>query len=254
MLPSSHDSDKTLTQLTHPSAWPASAAAATPLARFLTLLDLPELLALEREKWDEQQAASPDDLARRIDLFPDLSVGAFCPRTGQLVASLFMQPAANDFWKHARDWRECATGAAPIGTATLFGISLSSRDVSGVSAILEFFWPHALVAGWRHIYLGSPVPGWREWQRANPGRGILDYVSQTRGRGLPLDPQLRYYHARGFRKIVCVKPEYFPHERSQDHGVILRGTVPLSALSPVWRTLRTRQTRHITRSLSSLLL
>jgi hypothetical protein len=28
-----------------------------------------------------------------------------------------------------------------------------------VDALLQFFWPRALRAGWRHIYLGSPVPG-----------------------------------------------------------------------------------------------
>jgi hypothetical protein len=57
-------------------------------------------------------------------------------------------------------------------------------------------------------------------------------------RGLPVDPQLRYRrHGRGFPKKVCLKRDYFPHERSQDHGVILRGTVPLSAFSLVWRGL-----------------
>ena len=39
--------------------------------------------------------------------------------------------------------------------------------------------------------------------------------------GLPVDPQLRYYHLRGFKDIMGVKPGYFPHERSHDHGVIL---------------------------------
>ena len=82
----------------------------------------------------------------------------------------------------------------------------------------------------------------------------MDYVRQTRANGLPLDPQLRYYHERGFTELVCVKRNYFPHERSQDHGVIIKGTIPLSRLSPVWRALRSSRTQRITRQLSSLLL
>jgi hypothetical protein len=223
-----------------------------PAARFLTLGDLPELLSLEAEKWNEQQAASREDFIERIGSFPDLCVGAFCPHTGRIVASLFMKPVSPDFWAHARTWKDCAACAAPVRTTALFGISLSSRHVSGVHALLGFFWPHALTRGWRHIYLGSPVPGWCNWREKHPHRDIAEYVGQTRADGMPRDPQLRYYFSHGFDQIVCVKRGYFPHEKSQDHGVILRGTVPLTQLSPLWQTLPAALTRGITRQLSSL--
>jgi hypothetical protein len=227
-------------------------AARGLIARFLALEDLPQLLALEGDKWDAHQAASAEEFAYRIECFPQLAVGAFCARSGRLVASLFMKPAAPDFWMHARDWSDCAQGATPLHTGTLFGISLSSREPDGVRAVVDHFWPHALAAGWREAYLGSPIPGWREWHRRHPGHSVVEYVRQTCG-GAPLDPQLRYYHRRGFREIMCIKRNYFPHERSQDHGVILRGTVPLSSLAPVWRVLQAARTRRITRPLQSLL-
>jgi len=94
----------------------------------------------------------------------------------------------------------------------------------------------ALKRGWRYIYLGSPVPGLRDWMAARPEGHVEDYV-HARRRGLPLDPQLRYYASRGFDRIVSIKRDYFPHERSLDYGVLLRGTVPLSILRPVWSAL-----------------
>ncbi len=224
-----------------------------PLVRFLTPNDLPELQRVEAEKWDAGQAASPQDLALRIELYPGLSLAAFHPLTGKMLASLFLRPIADDFWKHIKNWRECVDGPIPLQTSALFGISLSSVDPAAVDTLLEFFWPHALAGGWRHIYLGSPLPGWSAWRQAKPGRSILDYVRETR-RGLPVDPQLRYYKARGFKKIVCLKRDYFRHERSQDHGAIVRGTVPLSALSVVWQGLRPEQVRRITGPLSSVML
>jgi hypothetical protein len=223
-----------------------------PQVTYLTPRDVPALLDLEREKWDNEQAASAADLEARIGIYPKLSIGAFCPRTDRALASLFLRPVSADFWQHTGTWTECTELPPPRGCSVLFGISLSSREPSAVDAILRFFWPHALKHGWRHIYLGSPVPGLRDWLCRQGGGRVEDYVHRKRS-GLPVDPQLRYYHLRGFKDIVCIKPGYFPHARSLDHGVILRGTIPLSTLAPVWRNLPLRSTQRVTRRLASLL-
>ena len=54
------------------------------------------------------------------------------------------------------------------------------------------------------------------------------------------DPQLRYYFRHGLDEIVCVNHDYFPHARSHDHAVILRGS-----FDAIWRTLRPAQTHRI---------
>jgi len=231
----------------------ALAGTVQAVARFLTASDVPALIQLEQEKWRDDQAATSDELAQRIDTHPQLSVGAFCASTGRLLTSLFMKPAVADFWKHAGSWRDCADGPTPLETNALFGISLSSRDPHGVDEVLRFFWPHALHGGWRYIYLGSPIPGWREWRRQHPQRGVTEYVRATRC-GLPRDPQLRYYHLRGFTRVMCIKRNYFPHERSEDHGVILRGVVPLSGLAPLWHGLGLDRVRRIARPIAEHLL
>jgi hypothetical protein len=219
--------------------------------RFLTRHDLLRILELEREKWDEQQAASRSELHNRIDMYPDLSIGAFCSRTGALLATLFLKQVADDFHQAARTWRECAMLPSPKKSSSLFGISLSSRSKAGAEALFAFCWPYALKRGWRYVYLGSPIPGLRDWRQTHPDGDVEDYVRACRG-GLPLDPQLRYYHARGFDEIVAVKPGYFPHHRSLDYGTLLRHTVPLSDFDQLWRTLpfsAVRSVTHVVRSL-----
>jgi len=210
------------------------------------------LLDLEHEKWQAYQAASRADLRMRLEAHPDLAMGAFCTRTGRILASLFLKPVPDDFHRRAATWKDCVHMPAPRSTASLFGISLSSRDSSGVDALFRFFWPRALKSGWRHIYLGSPLPGLREWLQRHPHARVGDYAHARRGR-LPLDPQMRYYHAHGFTDIVAVKPGYFPHERSLDHGVLLRGTVPLSSLAPLWTALPLAAAQVVTRPLAALL-
>jgi hypothetical protein len=207
----------------------AKPVATSALARFLNLDDVPGLVALEAEKWTTAQAATGNELARRIGCHPDLSVGALCPSSGKLIASLFMKPVLPNFWQYSHSWSACAGSATPLDTGSLFGISLSSNRPEGVAAILEFFWPLALTASWRHIYLGSPIPGWRNWHSRHPGSSVVDYVSSRGPGGLPIDPQLRYYFAHSFNEVICVKRDYFPHAKSEDIGVILRGTVPLSS-------------------------
>jgi hypothetical protein len=221
-------------------------------ARFLGRRDVFALMELEREKWNDVQAATEHELCARIDAHPELSVGAFCTRSGRLLASLFMRPIADDFYRHVHTWDDCVHAPLPRTSSTLFGISLSSRDSDGVTALLNFFWPIALKNGWRHIYLGSPMPGLRDWRAVNAHRPVDDYVRETR-RGGPLDPQLRYYRSRGFTRIVCAKPDYFPHERSLDYGAILRGTVPLSMLAPLWAALPEAYVRRVTRALAAWL-
>jgi hypothetical protein len=213
------------------------------VVRFLVPADVETLIALEERTWTAEQSTSGAEMARRIEAYPRLSVGAFSPSTGQALASLFMKPITLEEMRAANTWLDCAgvdctwvDGAVPAKTRALFGISLSSVDAAAVDGLLGFFWPHALKAGWRDIYLGSPVPGLRSWLQANPEAPVDEYVRDRRN-GRPRDPQLRYYYRKGFRHIVAWKPDYFPHEASLDHGVVLRGRIPLSGAAPLWRVV-----------------
>lgn len=216
-------------------------AAAPPRVsvRFLELTDVPALVRLEHAAWEPHQAASADDITARIAAYPRLSIGAFCSDTGRALASLFAKPAHAPSLRAAANWRECAAGPDVDESgrdSALFGISLSSIEPEAGKAIFGFFWPHALKSGWREMYLGSPVPGLRAWLGRHPERSAEDYARE-RLNGMPRDPQLRYYFRKGFKKIVAVRSNYFPHAGSLDYGVILGGRIPLSSLSALWRRL-----------------
>lgn len=223
-----------------PLSTPSTAKAPPKVeVRFLQQQDINVLMVLERRKWNQEQAATEADVSHRISAHPQLCIGAFSTETGEALASLFMKPITPEQLHDARTWADCAeaTGSnAPHASQALFGISLSSVDPAAVEGLFEFFWPYALKGGWRHIYLGSPVPGLARWQQANPTQPADAYVFAKR-RGLPCDPQLRYYWGKGFKHIMACKPNYFPHEASLDYGAVIRGSVPLSGLAPVWKRL-----------------
>ncbi len=210
------------------------------VTRFLTVHDIPALLQLEERQWETHQAASAEALRQRIEKHPELCIGSFCVHGGEAFASLFMRPISQPELEQARSWADCASGThqaqASKRCASLFGISLTSVDPQAALALFDFFWPHALKNGWRDIYLGSPIPGLQRALAADPNLDIHTYVHTKRG-GLPRDTQLRYYHRKGFQQIVSVLPDYFPHEASLNHGVLLRGHVPLSRWNPVWSLL-----------------
>jgi hypothetical protein len=208
--------------------------------RFLTIDDIPALLQLEKRQWEAHQAASAEALRQRIENHPRLCMASFCPRSGEVIASLFMRPISRQEIQQARTWTDCSVGASPSSSverpSSLFGISLTSVEPQAALALFDFFWPQALKNGWRDIYLGSPIPGLQRALAADPHLDVHTYVRAKRG-GLPRDTQLRYYHRKGFQEIVSVLPNYFPHEASLNHGVLLRGHVPLSRWCLLWSLL-----------------
>jgi hypothetical protein len=229
-------------------------------ARWLEESDVAALLELEQRQWQSHQTASAQTLLQRIRLNPSLSIGAFCSCTGAALCSLFLKPMTEDevaALYQGTDWRACAASAAPpnrdIRTPrSLFGISMTSADNRAVRRVMAFFYPHALRAGWRRIYLGSPMPGLAEAVRREPSLTAAEYAPRRRARQ-PLDPQLRYYHRHGFKTLLAVQPGYFPHAESLDHGAILMGRVPLARLHPLWRSLPAACVQPVSRLLFKLL-
>jgi hypothetical protein len=214
--------------------------------RHLRTEDIPQLLVLEARQWNASQRADAHSMRQRIACYPELCAGVFCLTTGQAVASVFAKPISKSVMNHVSNWDECA--ALPADTPghsgvdaeaqadSLFGISLTSVHPRSAEAMIALILPYALKQGWRYVFLGSPMPGLRAALGKQPELQACDYA-HGRSKGVPIDPQLRYYHRMGFTKVVSVLPGYFPHERSLDYGAIIRADVPLSQLNWLWRFL-----------------
>lgn len=209
--------------------------------RFLEPEDVPALMVLEHSKWEQQQVAGRERMLQRITAYPELSIGTFCKGTGQALASLFMRPVNPAIFTAPTKWevasRTGQTCMANSGNRSLFGISLSSSHPEAVKAIFRFFYPRALKAGWRDVYLGSPIPGFRKAHQKNPDLSVWEYVHAKRNfhADEPLDPQLKYYFMKGFREIISIQENYFPHAESLNYGVILRSAIPLSRPRALWQ-------------------
>lgn len=211
------------------------------ISRYLRPEDIPALLSLEHAKWESHQAADAATLLRRIETYPQLCIGSFCASSGRALASLFMRPVSPHAFTAPTRWDISADvrihhGASESGRS-LFGISLSSLDGRAVTQLFRFFYPRALKAGWRDIFLGSPIPGFAKARARNPDLPVWQYVHARRRFHAeePLDPQLRYYFRKGFREIVSIQEEYFPHAESLNYGVIVRGSIPLARPKRLWR-------------------
>lgn len=217
--------------------------------RFLRPGDIPALINLEKKQWTDEQQASAQDFQARIRTHPALCGGAFCTDTGELMASLFCKPTTEADWVNPGDWAK-SSDLASMGTAgrhrpdCLFGISLTSIDAGAALQLIAFQYLHALKSGYRHVFLGSPMPGLRRYLEKKPGASVETYARMTRS-GLPVDPQLRYYHGKGFRQIVAVRENYFPHEASCNYGAILKAQVPFTWLAPVFVLVPTRALRSL---------
>lgn len=213
----------------------------TLLTRYLEISDIPALLELEQSKWEAGQSACANTLRQRIEAYPELCIGCFCADTGEALASLFMRPISPVIFTAPTRWDVAATmrnaDSMHDRSRSLFGISLSSKDAGAVTEIFRFFYPRALKSGWRDIYLGSPIPGFKRARQRNPDLFVWKYVHTdgTSRIGQPRDPQLKYYFRKGFRQVVSIQEDYFPHAESMNYGVILRGVIPLSKLRALWK-------------------
>jgi hypothetical protein len=212
--------------------------------RYLQAYDVPGLLELEQSKWEPNQSAEARALLERIHAFPTLCIGCFCLDSGKVMASLFMRPVTPAIFSAPTRWEHTAnTIALPAledaMTRSLFGISLSSRRAEAVQEIFRFFYGRALKAGWKDIFLGSPIPGFEKACQGEPPLSVWRYVHAKRraNPSEPLDPQLRYYFRKGFHQIVSIQENYFPHRQSLNYGVILRGRLPFSNAEWFWGIL-----------------
>lgn len=204
------------------------------ITRSLRLGDIPALIELERMQWTDEQAATADDFRYRIQAYPKLCTGAFRVDTGELVASIFCRPTSTSDWLRPADWATSTLRSSSEASDSYFGISLTSIDGAAALQLVAWQYLYAVKRGKRFCYLGSPMPGLARHLGRTPQADVEAYARSTRS-GLPVDPQLRYYHGRGFCEVVAVVENYFPHEASCNYGAILRAKVPHRWLHPVLR-------------------
>ncbi len=213
-------------------------------SRFLTFDDIRALLALEQLKWLPEQVASAEILRLRIEYYPQLSFGAFNRTTGQLLVSVFCKPLDDykliepENWsKYSRIGSNNKSNPTQGSSHTAFGISFTSINHSAAKRLSIFILLCLIRDGYRDIVLGSPVPGFRTFMEKYPNQSIENYVYAKTSSGSPRDRQLRYYYNLGFREIISIRADYFPHEDSKNYGVLLKREIPYQNLKHLLKIL-----------------
>ncbi len=205
--------------------------------RNLATKDVDALIALEQQQWNGDQLPTMETLVKRIESNPDWCIGVFCETTGRAIASAFLIPVNAEQMRNSKTWESCTklTVKTSEKSIALFGISLTSINPKAGQAIFEYLLPRALKAGYKEVYLGSPIPGFSKAKTKNNDLTAEEYVHKKRSCGKrPKDPQLLYYYNHGCHDIISVCENYFPHEPSLNYGVIVRGHLPLSEFNIIW--------------------
>jgi len=208
--------------------------------------DVPTLVELDHRVWKtKEQQADSYTFIERIKNCGDTCWAVFIGKAA--IASLYIMGVTHKQVMKSNSWDQItdkgtARSSIPY-SQEWFGIGLAAtqnaKKADAVEKLMTEAAIEALRLGIRYVYLGSPIPGLRKWLKKNRDKGINEYVYAKKVDNLPLDPQLRYYYKEGFRKIVQIKQNYFPHEKSLDYGVILRLENPFWRMKIAFRLLPT---------------
>jgi hypothetical protein len=111
----------------------------------------------------------------------------------------------------------------PDGNA-LYVVSIGAEKLSHVPGIGAALIQGQISLGQRlgleHIVLGSRVPGYRDWNRLTGG-SLAEYLSQTNGEGLILDPLIRFFTRQGLTIQRTIHGYMQDDPESLNYGVIM---------------------------------
>jgi hypothetical protein len=190
-----------------------------------SLIDVPELVELEKNVWGEN-AASRFQLISRIEIFPEGNILAFYE--GKMVGYLSFEYVTNVVTKECFSWDEITDYGTIVKSHQpqekyMYGISLSvhktmSGQQLGFGLTLQA-WINMILNNKKGIFIGSRMPGFSNYKKRYPEITPEEYIRLKR-HGKLRDPELRMYEKDGVCAIK-VLPEYFPDPPSENYGVLL---------------------------------
>jgi hypothetical protein len=194
------------------------------------------MLRLERCVWPAEIQASHESFSSRLAHFPQGVIGAYV--AGRLVG---LSTSMRVTWSPGEDLKSWETVTdnglirthRPDGNA-LYVVSIGAEKLSHVPGIGAALIQGQIALGQRlgldHIVLGSRVPGYRDWNMANGG-SIAEYLSQTNGDGLILDPLLCFFTRQGLTIQRTISGYMQDDPESLNYGVIMSTALRVSPVT-----------------------
>ncbi len=204
----------------------------------LTLKNLEQIMEVERSAWDPEWQAIEDKFARRIEVFPEGSIGIFASN-GELsgVTTSMLTDIPDIIPDKYKDW-SAITGDGYITPHKPDGKSLYVVSVA-VSAkfqgqglgrqLVDAQIDLAKKMKVEKVVLGSRLPGFKEYLGV---KGIVvekndleveadKYLNLKREDGKPFDAEIRFYESYcGFTPEKLL-PNFGPDEPSKNFGILM---------------------------------
>jgi len=193
--------------------------------RSATLADISDMVNLELAVWGEN-AANREQLISRINVFSAGNIIALLDK--KVVGYLSLENVDNmniqpDFsWSEITDNGTVAKSHRPQGQY-MYGVNLSihhsmSGQNLGLGLMLQA-WRLMILTNKRGVFLGSRIPGFRNYKKHHPEVTAEEYIRLKRN-GKLRDYELKLYAEDGLLALR-VLPNYFPDPPSLDYGVLL---------------------------------
>lgn len=193
--------------------------------RSATRDDVEAMAIFEKDVWGDN-AANEEKIFSRVKTFPSGNIIALYHEkvvgyiSFQYVDDVVKMP--NFSWSEITDEGKIAKSHKPNGKY-LYGVTISvHRSMNGqnLSALLMIqAWGHLISNNKIGVFLGSRIPGFKNYKKWNPDITVEDYVKLRRN-GQPRDYELRMYGKEGLLPVKILS-DYFPDEASLNYGVLL---------------------------------
>jgi hypothetical protein len=193
------------------------------------LADIDAYIALQNERWAEDNKANREQLISRFNAYPQGMLVA--EQGGRVVGMVYAMRITDYDYDNPPTWDQITHNGycdnVDKNGAVIFGVDLSTAKGVGALAgdkLLVGVGRLAISEGVKTALLGGRLPGYHEYSSKMTAD---EYFRAKNDKGEPLDRQVKYYTSVPGLKAIKVLPNYFNDPDSLDYGVLLRWRNPL---------------------------
>lgn len=201
-----------------------------PVTEFARTHAYEELLAgvmhVETTAWPPELQATVDKFISRMAVFPEGFMVA--EKDGKIRGFTTSQianydPSVRKTWDEFTDNGTLVKSHKPSGDSLYVASVAVAGEAQGEGVgtkLIEAQKDLTRRFGLKRLFLGARIPGYDEYCKKNGDISVEEYLKLKDGKGLPLDPEIRFYGRYGLKPAKII-PEFEPDGPSRNYGVVL---------------------------------
>lgn len=184
------------------------------------------VMHVETTAWPPELQATVDKFISRLNIFPEGFMVA--EDNGKIEGFTTSQitnydPVARKTWDDFTDSGTIVRSHNSSGDS-LYVVSVavaSEAQGKGVGTkLIESQKDLVKGRGLQLLFLGARIPGYDEYCKKNGDINAEDYIHLKDDKGLPVDPEIRFYGRYGLQPKKVI-PEFEPDDPSRNYGVVM---------------------------------